>query len=170
MRQACKVGTLLALGLWASIATISTQAADSLGHWQSHRLFTSPTERAKLDAMRQTASALALKAQESQKEPAAESAPSTLPTEIVMQGYVKRSDGKKSTVWINHQALQENSATADVQIGNLPNKNSRDVYALSLKLPSNGQKFNLKAGQSYLPDENRVIELNARGSNGKNEH
>lgn len=155
------------------LLNLEAQAAgDALIHWQPNasRLFTSPTERAKLDSMRQAASAVALQAQETQKEPEAESTALPLPAQITMQGYLKRSDGKKSTVWINHQALQENSATADVQIGNLPNKNQRDSHALSLKLPSNGQKFNLKAGQSYLPDENRVIELNARGSNGKNEH
>lgn len=137
--------------------------------WQaSSRLFTSSLERTKLDGIRQTASAIALQAQESKKEPEAE-AEVTLPSAIVMQGYVKRNDGKKSTVWINHQALQENGATTDVQIGSLPNKNQQDSHTLSLKLPSNGQKFNLKAGQSYLPDENRVVDVNARRVSGRNE-
>jgi hypothetical protein len=146
-------------------------ASDNHAHWQanSSRLFTSPTERAKLDSLRQAASAVALQAQETQKEPEAETTAIPLPAQITMQGYVKRSDGKKSTVWINHQALQENSATADVQIGILPNKNQRDSHALSLKLPSNGQKFNLKAGQSYLPDENRVVEVNAHRGNDKDQ-
>ena len=146
-------------------------ASENHAHWQanSSRLFTSPTERAKLDSLRQAASAVALQAQETQKEPEAETTAIPLPAQITMQGYVKRSDGKKSTVWINHQALQENSATADVQIGNLPNKNQRDSHALSLKLPSNGQKFNLKAGQSYLPDENRVVDINTSNLNGRDE-
>jgi hypothetical protein len=152
--------------------TLEAQAAgEALVNWQPNtsRLFTSPTERAKLDSMRQAASAVALQAQEAQKEPEAESTAIPLPAQITMQGYVKRSDGKKSTVWINHQALQENSATADVQIGNLPNKNQLGSNAVSLKLPSNGQKFNLKAGQSYLPDQNRVVEVNAHRGNDQDE-
>lgn len=150
------------LGL-SFLSEFAQAASDTQTHWQANnsRLFTSPSERAKLDSLRQAASAIALQAQETQKEPEAESTATPLPTEISMQGYVKRSDGKKSTVWINHQALQENSATADVQIGNLPNKNTRDSHPISLKLPSNGQKFNLKAGQSYLPGENRVVDVNA---------
>lgn len=146
-------------------------ASDNHAHWQanSSRLFTSPTERAKLDSLRQAASAVALQAQETQKEPEAETTAIPLPAQITMQGYVKRRDGKKSTVWINHQALQENSATADVQIGNLPNKNQRDSHALSLKLPSNGQKFNLKAGQSYLPEQNRVVDVKTHRGNDQDE-
>ena len=136
-------------------------ATDTQTHWQPNNshLFTSPSERAKLDSMRQAASAIALQAQETQKEPEVESTSTPLLAEIIMQGYVKRSDGKKSTVWINHQALQEKTVTNDVQVGNLINKNTRDSHTISIKLPSNGQKFNLKAGQSYLPDENRVSEV-----------
>lgn len=156
---------LFLLGL--SFIKAAQATPDLPNRWQtsSSRLFTSPAERARLDSMRQAASAVALQVQEAQKEPEAESTAITLPAEISMQGYVKRNDGKKSTVWINRQALQENSATADVLVGSLPNKNQRDSHALSLKLPSNGQKFNLKAGQSYLPEENRVVEVNARRGN-----
>lgn len=164
MRAYISFGLLL-LGL--SFIKITQAAPDLPNRWQagSSRLFTSPAERARLDSMRQAASAVALQAQEAQKEPEAESTAIPLPAEISMQGYVKRNDGKKSTVWINRQALQENSATADVLVGSLPNKNQRDSHVLSLKLPSNGQKFNLKAGQSYLPEENRVVEVNARRGN-----
>jgi hypothetical protein len=159
----CLAGILI-----VSFIPLSAQSAPAT--WQaSSRLFTSPLERTRLDGMRQAASAIALQAQESKKEPEAE-AEVTLPSAIVMQGYVKRNDGQKSTVWINHQALQENGATTDVQIGSLPNKSQQDSHTLSLKLPSNGQKFNLKAGQSYLPDENRVVDVNGRSLNGKNEN
>lgn len=161
--------TLVALVLLNGFAQAAT---NNHLHWQPNnsRLFTSPTEREKLDGMRQTASAVALQAQEAQKEPEVESTATRLPAQITMQGYVKRSDGKKSTVWINHQALQENSATADMQIGNLHNKTQRDPNALSLKLPSNGQKFKLKAGQIYLPDENRVVEINTITVSGRDEN
>jgi hypothetical protein len=171
MKQACKVTMAVALGILGSVVVYMVQAAETPIRWQSNnsRLFTNPAERSKLDAMRQTASALALQAQETQKEPEAEAAV-LLPAEISMQGYVKRSDGKKSTVWINHQAQQENTETSDVQIGTLSTKaksknkldNADEVH---MKLPSNGQQFKLKAGQSYLPEENRVMDLNARPGN-----
>jgi hypothetical protein len=152
------------------VSLIPLHAQSAPAEWQANsRLFTSPLERTKLDSLRQAASAIALQAQESKKELEAE-AEVTLPSAIVMQGFVKRHDGKKSTIWINHQALQENGATTDVKIGSLPNKNQQDSNSLSLTLPSNGQKFNLKAGQSYLPNENRVVDVNGRSLNGKNDH
>ena len=168
MRAYIGFGFLL-LGL--SFIKITQAAPDGSSRWQASnsRLFTSPAERTRLDGMRQAASAVALQAQETQKEPEAESTATPLPAEISMQGYVKRNDGKKSTVWINRQALQENSATADVLVGSLPNKSQRYSHTLSLKLPSNGQKFNLKAGQTYLPEENRVVEVNARRGNNQDE-
>lgn len=168
MKQARTVTVLFAFCVWINIATNTAQAADALGHWQNNnsRLFTSPAERSKLDAMRQTASVLALQAQETQKEPEADSAV-LLPAEITMQGYVRRSDGKKSTVWINRQATQENTANADVQVGPLSTKakgkNKLDgADEVHMKLPSNGQQFKLKVGQSYLPEENRVVDVNTR--------
>lgn len=175
MKQARKVTAALAFGLLINMAALIAEAADPSSRWQkdNSRLFTSPVERAKLDAMRQTASALALQAQESQKEPEAEAAV-LLPAEITMQGYVKRSDGKKSTLWVNHQATQENTDNADVQVGILSARaNSKNKLSgadeVRMKLPSNGKQFKLKAGQSYLPDENRVVDINTSNLNGKDE-
>lgn len=130
---------------------------------ETARLFTTPAERIRLDGLRQTASVLALQAQEAKKEPE-EDVAIPLPVEVHMQGYVKRSDGRKNTVWVNHKAIQENSSTADLQVGNLTtkfkSKNKLDgADEVRLKLSGNGQQFNLKAGQSYLPDENRVKDL-----------
>lgn len=133
---------------------------------ETARLFTTPIERARLDGLRQTASILALQAQEAKKEPE-EEVETPLPAEVHMQGYVKRSDGKKNTVWVNHQALQENAGNADVQIGTLSTKFKSKgkldgADEVRLKLPGNGQNFNLKAGQRYLPDENRVVDLSTK--------
>ena len=105
-------------------------------------------------------------AQEAKKEPE-EEVETPLPAEVHMQGYVKRSDGKKNTVWVNHQALQENAGNADVQIGTLSTKFKSKgkldgADEVRLKLPGNGQNFNLKAGQRYLPDENRVVDLSTK--------
>jgi hypothetical protein len=164
--------TLILFTLIAMLAFSGQAAEQSHKYWQANnsRLFTRPVEREKLDAMRQDASVLALQAKEVQTGQEAEEPSITLPAEISMQGYVKRNDGKKSTVWINHQALQENNLTQDVQVGTITAKSEQGSPALLLKLPSNGHTFKLKAGQSYLPDENRVIELKARGLNGKNAH
>lgn len=164
-----KQTVMMFLGL-VLFSLIAQAAPDNHGHWQANnsRLFTSPIERTKLDSMRQAASAAALQAQETQKEPEAETA-LPLPPAIVMQGYLKRNDGKKSTVWINHQALQENGATGDVQIGSISNHSQQGSHELLLKLPSNGQKFKLKAGQRYLPDENRVVDVNAARTSGQDE-
>lgn len=130
---------------------------------ETARLFTTPAERIRLDGLRQTASVLALQAQEAKKQPE-EDVATPLPVEVYMQGYVKRSDGRKNTVWVNHKGIQENSSTTDVQVGNLStkfkSKNKLDgADEVRMKLSGNGQQFNLKAGQRYLPDENRVKDL-----------
>jgi hypothetical protein len=135
------------------------------------RLFTTPLERTRLDGLRQTASILALQAQEAKKEPE-EEVETPLPAEVHMQGYVKRSDGKKNTVWVNRKPIQENVGNGDVQVGTLSTKFKSKgkldgADEVRLKLPSNGQNFNLKAGQRYLPDENRVVDLSTKSTEEK---
>lgn len=75
-----------------------------------------------------------------------------MPNAINLQGYVKRSDGKDGTVWVNGEALQENSGNHDVQVGDLT-KNSN---AIPIRIPANGKRISLKAGQVYDPESNRV--------------
>lgn len=128
--------------------TQTAQAAQPIG-----RLFSSPAERSTLNYLRQTKKALvAAPVQEFTQQ--AEPAPVVLPDAINMQGYVKRSDGKQGTVWINNKAMQENSGNKDVQVGNLPENGNR----VPLKLPANGRRLTLKAGQVYDPENNRVTE------------
>lgn len=125
-----------------------TQAAQPMG-----RLFSSPAERSALNYLRQTKKVIvAAPVQNTVQE--MESVPVVLPDAINMQGYVKRSDGKQGTVWINNQALQENSGNKDVQVGKLPENGNR----VPLKLPANGRHLTLKAGQVYDPESNRVRE------------
>ncbi len=123
-----------------------TVAADSLG-----RLFTTPAERASLDYLRQTRKAEVLEADKS-----AEAAPA-VPSSISVQGYVKRSDGTKGTVWVNQKPMQENSGTDEIQVGKL----RADGNQVQLKLPANGKSLNLKAGQMYVPETDSVSEVSA---------
>ena len=138
--------------LMLQISVLMAAEQTSLG-----RLFTTPAERERLDAVRKTVTTAALQAQE-EKKISDESDAVLLPAQISMQGFVKRSDGKKSTFWVNHHAVQENSENADVQIGNL-NRNNKPI---NLKLKKNSQVFNLKPGQIYLPNENQVVGVEIR--------
>ena len=138
-------------------------AAEPIG-----RLFTSPAERNNLDYLRQTKKKLIVPVTmdapaESVESPAA--APVLLPEAVNLQGYVKRNDGKQGTVWVNDQALQENSGNKDVQVGKLSEGSNR----VPIKLSANGKLLNLKAGQVYDPENNRVREARNHGAQGHNE-
>ena len=135
-------------------------AAEPIG-----RLFTSPAERSNLDYLRETKKKLIVPVTmdapaEIEEAPAA--APVLLPEAVNLQGYVKRNDGKQGTVWVNDQALQENSGNKEVQIGRLSEGSSR----VPIKLSANGRRLNLKAGQVYDPENNRVREARSHGAQG----
>jgi hypothetical protein len=134
-------------------------AAEPIG-----RLFTSPVERSNLDYLRQTRK---LNAPVKIDEPndALEAAPIVLPRAVNLQGYVKRNDGKHGTVWVNNQAMQENSGNKDVQVGRLSENSNR----VPIKLSGNGKHLNLKAGQVYDPETNKVREARNHGAQGQNE-
>ena len=145
----------LSLLIASQIALLQTaQAAQDLQTAQGMgRLFSSPAERSTLNYLRQTKKALVV-APVQELTQQAEPVPVVLPDAINMQGFVKRSDGKQGTVWINNQAMQENSGNKDVQVGRLPENGNR----IPLKLPANGRRLTLKAGQVYDPENNRVTE------------
>ena len=128
------------------------------------RLFNSPAERSNLDYLRQTKKKLIapviIDAAETVEAP--EAAPIVRPDAVNLQGYVKRNDGKQGTVWVNNQALQENSGNKDVQVGRLSEGSNR----VPLKLSANGRRLNLKAGQVYDPENNRVREARDHGAQG----
>ena len=131
------------------------QSAQGMG-----RLFSSPAERSALNYLRQTKKALVV-APVQELTQQAEPVPVVLPEAINMQGYVKRSDGKQGTVWINNEAMQENSGNKDVQIGRLPQNGNH----IPLKLPANGRRLTLKAGQVYDPESNKVREARSYSIN-----
>ena len=140
---------------------LSATAAEPLG-----RLFTSPVERSNLDYLRQTKKNEPLKVEA--PTPELEIAPPpivALPDAVNLQGYVKRNDGKQSTVWVNNQAMIENSRNKEVTVGKLSAGSNR----VPIKLSANGKRLNLKAGQVYDPQSNRVQEARNHGAQGDDE-
>lgn len=147
---------LLSLILFSQI----TFAAEPIG-----RLFTSPGERSNLNYLRQTKKLIS-PAKVEEPVDTLDAAPIRLPDTVNLQGYVKRNDGKEGTVWVNNQALQENSSNKDVAVGSLTEQSSR----VPIKLSGNGKRLNLKAGQEYDPETNKVREARnhaAQGDSGK---
>ena len=141
------------------VSVQSALAAEPLG-----RLFTSPAERSNLDYLRQTKKKLVLPVVSEAPTDALEAAPIALPEAVNLQGYVKRNDGKDGTVWVNNQALQENSSNKDVRVGRLSENSNR----VPIKLSANGRNLNLKAGQVYDPQTGRVREARNNAAQGDN--
>ena len=135
-------------------------AAEPMG-----RLFTSPAERSNLDYLRQTKRNEPLKVESPALEAETAPTPVVLPDAVNLQGYVKRNDGKQSTVWVNNQALTENSRNKEVTVGKLSAGSNR----VPIKLSANGKRLNLKAGQVYDPESNRVQEARNQGAQGQAE-
>jgi hypothetical protein len=142
---------MLAIGclLFSTIAP----AQDNFG-----RLFTTPAERANLDYSRKITkdvSAKEMQAPANVEPTKMVEEPNVEPTApISMQGFVKRSDGKKGTVWINHQPILENTSHDDLSVGRL----TKDKSEVEIGLKS-GQHFALKAGQAYEITSNKRQEI-----------
>ena len=124
----------------------------------SGRLFTTPNERANLDYLRQTSKVPSLQ-ENIENEENVTVAP-TLPSSVSLQGYVKRGDGKKGTVWVNNEPVQENSDTGEVRVGKLP----REGGQVQINIPASGRNVNLKAGQVYVPETDSISEDKARAT------
>ena len=110
------------------------------------RLFTTPEQRANLDYLRKTSKAPSLEENTGNAEPTFElpTEPLEPPASVSLQGYVKRSDGKKGTVWVNNTPMQESTKNSDIQIGTL-----KDSARVDINLPANNKHLRLKAGQVY---------------------
>jgi hypothetical protein len=148
------------LSLFFYVQLVSGQlalAAEPIG-----RLFTSPAERSNLDHLRQTKKKLIAPTVVDTPVDTLEASPIVLPDAVNLQGYVKRNDGKQGTVWVNDQALQENSRNKDVAVGSLRENSNR----VPLKLSGNGKQLNLKAGQVYDPETGRVREARNNAAQG----
>ncbi|WP_047551926.1 hypothetical protein [Methylotenera sp. G11] len=127
------------------------------------RLFSSAAERKKLDTLRQNQKLIVVSPrQDTSPEPEL----NELPDPITMQGYVKRSDGA-TTLWVNNKPVQENTTQDNVEIGRLNQQRSAARHgagrqgseSLDVRVPATGKRLQLKAGQVYEPDTNRIREL-----------
>lgn len=130
------------------------------------RLFSTPEERNNLDYLRESKKNLPIETETVVEQSVIERRPIALPDAINLQGYVKRNDGKDSTIWINGEAIQENSGNKDVRVGKLPSNSNR----IPIRIPANGKQLSLRAGQVYDPESNRIREsrsYSAQGSSGR---
>ncbi len=121
------------------------------------RLFSTPQERSRLDSLRQNR---ALQTARPQTGSPAAPVAAEMPEPVTMQGYVKRSDGA-TTLWINNQPVQENSALDQVEIGRLTsqkNATRNGSDSLHIRIPATGKQVRLKAGQVYAPETGQVVE------------
>ncbi len=149
---------ILSLFFYSQLVSVQLAlAAEPIG-----RLFTSPAERSNLDHLRQTKKKLIAPTVVDAPVDTLEASPVELPDAVNLQGYVKRNDGKQGTVWVNDQALQENSRNQDVAVGSL----REDSNQVSLRLSGNGKQLNLKAGQVYDPETGRVREARNNAARG----
>ena len=119
------------------------------------RLFTTPAERANLDYLRKTTQ-LPKIVPDQPVEAEVEAAPVALPS-VSVEGYVKRGDGKKSTVWVNNAPVQEGSDSGGITVGKL----RRDGNQVPIKMSTTGKSLSLKAGQVYDPETDSVSEVGA---------
>jgi hypothetical protein len=118
------------------------------------RLFFTPAERANLDVLRANAKSVEIIDATTGIETPIEIAP---PSDVSVQGYVTRGDGKKSTVWVNGQPVQENSSGAGVEVGKIQSGSNQ----IPLMLPGSGRSIQLKAGQIYDPVNDQVSDIKA---------
>lgn len=143
---------------FAYTSILQAAPSDNLG-----RLFSRPAERANLDILRQNQKLKVIVPQpKSELEVVERPVPIELPDPVTLQGYVKRSDGKGNTLWINNQAVQEDSTIDSVKIGKLNQrgitKKGMAMEGVDVKIPANGKQVRLKAGQTFDPESNQIFE------------
>lgn len=127
--------SLILLCLFGMTASVLAQSRPQLG-----RLFSSPQQRAELDAQRSGPAPAS-----TAPVVAAPPAPAPPPPPMELNGMVARSSGR-STVWLNQNEQQEPY-----------NQLAPGAGTLTLRL-SNGQVVLLKPGQRYDPLSGQVVE------------
>ena len=160
-----KILASLLIGLSVIFLSLPSHGESSVeNNQQLGRLFSKPNERSNLNVIRQNQKLKTITPADAQQSAAmTEVVPIELPDPITMQGYVKRNDGAANTLWINGQAVQENSSVDHVKIGKLNqkgfSKKGASTEGVDVKIPANGKQIRLKAGQMYEPESNKVYEL-----------
>ncbi len=142
---------LLTLIVLLSAQSLSIQIA--IADEPVGRLFSTPAQRSQLDALRAAKRNQPAVPVETVVQPTViKRKPIVLPDTVNVQGYVKRTDGKKGTVWVNGKAIQERSGNKDVQVGQLSKHGNR----VPIRIPANGKRLRLKAGEIYDPQSNKI--------------
>lgn len=147
---------------WLISVLIMTASQLALADDSFGRLFSTPKERANLDYLRQSRKIIVPQKVESAPQSVEVLA---LTKAVELQGYVKRSDGKQGTVWINQQAIQEGTKNDEIAVGRLPEQQNR----VQIQINGSGKVLSLKAGQTYDPETNRVREMrtSVQGEQGR---
>ncbi len=164
-QPSCKVFTSLLASLCIALLSLQSHAETLVeSNQQFGRLFSKPNERSNLNVIRQNQKLKSTTAADAQQAAViTEATPVELPDPITLQGYVKRNDGAANTLWINGQAVQENSSIDHVKIGKLNqkgfSKKGASTEGVDVKIPANGKQIRLKAGQMYEPENNKIYEL-----------
>ena len=134
------------------LLVIACPALTSYGAEDWGSLFTTPSERARLEALRGESS---VPSSTAPVMPVAETVSDVSPsTPITIRGYVERGDGKRNTVWVNNVPVMENASVGEVEVGELRSGSS----PVQLKLPHIRQPLQLKAGQTYLPATGEITD------------
>lgn len=153
--------TCIFLGLCLGVLATQAQAE---ANEQLGRLFSKPNERSNLNVIRQNQKIKVISAKEAQQpEVVLNAEPAELPEPITLQGYVKRNDGQKNTLWINGRTIQEDSTVDSIKVGRLNqrgfSKKGESTEGVDIKIPANGKHIRLKAGQMYEPENNKIYEM-----------
>lgn len=146
------------------LASLFTGHAQAAPIDKFDRLFSSQSERNMLDLLRKNQPHKIINSQNSLMSKANKTPNVTdLLEPITLQGYVKRSDRIANTLWINQQAVQENSVLDNVQIGQLNKRayseKGTNSLSLAIKIQANGKQVSLKVGQTYYPETDEIREL-----------
>lgn len=126
-------------------------AIPAAGAEQVGRLFLTPQQRISLERIRQGGAAEVSEDETGAVKPADDHV--AFDSNVTLDGVVKRSGSKKSTIWINSQPQNENENPQGIAV--VGGKANPSVVAL--KLPS-GRNVLLKAGQSIDVTTSQVRE------------
>ena len=152
------VGLEMLRGRMFLLLIIACPALTSYGAEDWGSLFTTPSERARLDALRGESSVSSSPSPVTRVGETVSDGPPSTP--ITIRGYVERGDGKRNTVWVNNVPVMENASVGVVEVGELRSGSS----PVQLKLPHIRQPLQLKAGQTYLPATGEITDRSAHAA------